>query len=269
MEVSISELVAARARRWHVIVERHEPALESDRGGGELPGGPGGIASLRHLVEERPARVSIERFPQLRRNPANKAVRVVARRRVEGEHAAGFRVDRDRSALQRIAEDLRGEALQRQIDVRVQWIRGLRRHLVACAGLAHHTSERVHLDVAYALSTAESRFVLTLESVLSNLLPGLVSLVAWHRELGLGDFAHVANERSDHRAIRIVALGCRLDDQPGKINAALLEHGHDIERGVGEYRGRPVPRTLVAPNSEVDLFVGERNDRRQPHERRA
>src|SRR6185437_16542308 len=97
------------------------------------------------------------------------------------------------------------------------------------ASLAHHAPQRVDLHEAYALAASQPRFVLALESVLANLLPRFVALIARHRELGFGHLTHVAHERRDRGAIGIVALGRGLNDQSGEIDTALLEHRHDIE----------------------------------------
>ena len=135
--------------------------------------------------------------------------------------------------------------------------------------LTHHTPERIDLHEAHALTSAELRLVFLLEAALPHLLPCLVALILGRCELLLRDLAHVADERRDRGPGRIVALGRRLNDEPGELDAMLLQHRHDIERRIGEHHGRPVGRASVAAHRRFDLIGVERDESAQALQRRA
>ena len=81
---------------------------------------------------------------------------------------------RHRAALQRVAEQRRREALQIEVDVRVQRRRadsGADRAAAAC--LAHDAAARIDFDEVRAFLAAQLRLVLLLEPALADLLPGL------------------------------------------------------------------------------------------------
>ena len=183
----------------------HGARLEADRRGGELPGGAGRILALQRLVVERLPRIGAQRIPVLRRNAADEAIAVPARRAVQREHAAGLRIDRHRATLQRVAEDAGDEALEIHVDVRVQIGSRHRRQILASARVLHDAAARVHFDELAAFLAAQDRLVLLLEPLLAHLLPRLVVLERRLRQFLFAHFARVAHERCDDRTVGIEA----------------------------------------------------------------
>jgi len=70
----------------------------------------------------------------------------------------------------------------------------------------------------------------------------------------LGDLARVPDERGDRFLVRVIALGRGLDDQAGKVDATLLEDGHDVEARVGQHDRGPVRSLAKPPNRRLDLL---------------
>src|SRR6185312_4639803 len=193
------------------------------------------------------------------RDAADEAIGIVRRRAVEREHAAGFRIERDRAALQRIGEQGRGVLLQLEVDVRVERRTGLGQQVLSRAGFTHDAPAGIYLHEADALRAAQRILVLLFEAALAYLLAGFVSAIVRRRELGFGDFADVSHEGRDRGAVRIVAFGRRLNDQPWKLYARLLEHRDDVERRVRQHDGGAIRCAPIPPNGKVDLFRAERD----------
>src|SRR5437762_14386253 len=88
------------------------------------------------------------------RHAADESVRVEARRTVERQYLARLWDQRHHAALQRIGEQFRDEALEVEIDVRVEWWCAHRLEL-SIGNLAQQDVPRVHFDEATSLPSTD------------------------------------------------------------------------------------------------------------------
>ena len=266
MPRSIPEVVVPVARLRHVGVDVDHVVLQCHRRGGELPCRSGRIQALQRLVVERLLGIGAQRLVVGEGHAADELVRVIAGVAVQRKHFAVVRVHGDGAAHERIREELGHVQLQVEIDVRLERSREHGLPFLRSL-LAHDSAARIHLDVAAALAAVEHRLVFLLEPLLSDLLTGLVRRVFRKRQLGFIDFIHEPDERRDRRTIRIEPLRRRHDDQAGKVDAMLLEHGHDVERGVVEDDRRPGGSSAIAAHRKIRLLRSQLNGAAQTSQR--
>src|SRR4051812_35812662 len=157
-----------------MVFESDEPVLQRDDRRRKLEGRARRIASLNRLVDQWPTLVLEELLVIVRRNSARELVGVPAWRAVQSEDFTGVRVDRDRSALQRICEDANGELLQIQIDIRVEGRRTFRVEIRPRTLATNGSAARIDLVEANAFLTVQNPLVLFLESGFADFLARLV-----------------------------------------------------------------------------------------------
>src|SRR5262249_274264 len=146
VEVAVAELEPACTGHWHVVVQGRYTILEGVGRRRELPRGSWRIPRLDDLVVEGAPRVGVQHAPVFGGNASDKAVRGVGGGGIERQDFAGVWVERDRATPQRIAEQGCCEALEIEIDARIEWISRNGRDICTRACIADHTTARVDLD---------------------------------------------------------------------------------------------------------------------------
>ena len=180
----------------------------------------------------------VERAPVRSRDASHEGIGIESRRAVQREHFSRVRIQRDDSAALAAGKDLGDEALQIEIDRRVQIFAG---HGIQVRGgfrLPHHLALGADLHEAQAFGASQGIVVLELQAVFAHETAEPHGRKPGRGALRLRDLADVANQVRDDRGVRVEALRLGLDEQARNGDAALFQSGHHRERRVSEHERR-------------------------------
>ena len=158
---------------------------------------------------KRLVRIVVQLVPVLRVDAVDEQVRVEGRHRDEGEHIAGFRLDRDQRASP-VAKGLLDHALQFDVDRQGQVVAGQRRRALQ---RAHRTAAGRDFDFLVAGRAVQVALVALLDAKLADVIGagvgGRVTQLLDPLEVALRNAADVPEHVRAHLPQRIIA------EQPG------------------------------------------------------
>ena len=268
-EVAIAILQPATAGDRHFAARSHDTPLQCHRRHGQLPRRSRRIPRLNGAIEQRMRGALVERAPVRRRDASHEGVGIESGRAIEREHFSGVRIQRDYSAALAAGKDLRDEALQIEVDGRVQIFAGHGIQVCGRFGVPHHLALGADLHEAEAFGASQGIVVLELQAVFAHQTAEPHGRKPGRGALRLSDLADVADQMRDDRRIGIEALWLGLNEQARNGDAALFEGGHHRERRISENERRLIRCPSRALQHPFNFRAIDVRDRRNARKRRA
>jgi hypothetical protein len=265
--VDVSVLEPTPAGHGHHLTRLHHPQLETDRGGGQLPGGGRRVTTHGRTVEQGAIRIARESIPPTGIDPSHEIVGVEGGGRVEGQNTTVLGIQGHDRPPERVGEDLVDPFRQGQVQVQmeVRPCHGGSVHLPLEG--AHDPADGIHLHIANAVAPLEELLVLPLEPLLADDHPLAIAVETRALQFGGRDLTDVPQDVS-HCGSRVVAPPrSHLEEDPGKLHPSLLQSRHLIEvRRPRDEKGEPgVPG--CSRHQGLDPFLGKVQVRPEPFER--
>jgi len=225
------------ARVEDQFIRRHFFQFERRCSRHDLKGRPRRIFAGNRPVIHRMKRIFIDGFPVLRRDSADKLVRVKRRPAGHRQHFAIFRVEHHHGAglgiaaagplqeLKLLVQRFLRHLLQPVIDRQHQIVAGnrffFRQNL-------HHSARDIDLDLAAAVRALDKAVVFPFQPGLADQVAGAVAIGRHGRQFRLGNFTHIAENVHTHLVMDITANRQDFHHHAGQLGSPLFNRRHDI-----------------------------------------
>ena len=251
-------LQPAAAGDRHSRLHRRQAAPQGDGRDEQFPWRCRWIGGVDRSVDERMVFCCPKPVPEAWLDAANKQVRVVSWGRIQREDGAGPRVEDHDRAPPSDRKRPGHVALEFQVERGADRLPSLGLQRRGNAAIPHWPSQRVNLDEAHAVLTAETIVVLAFQSVTTDLHAQPRAGKTLRGEFFLRDLRDVPQDVGYAFAVRIAAFGFGLNDQSGDRDPSFLEGRNRLERHISANSHRIIRITPVAAQDDrmIDRIDG-------------